>query len=152
MTSPQVLDSFEYSYRSLKAVVWTVWILPSISSYSSLFPSLWGLFQVFQLQLVTPFRSYFSSFSIIWQAPSICRSFRFLAFLHSGPLEGQNRLDDKFFFLVNRHYSWSSRQNKVICWYFKIPENFMRLILLKRFLFTYVPFDWSNVNFLYYYY
>ena len=63
------------------------------------FPSLWGPFQMHQLQLGSPLRP--TAFSALRQDPSIYHSFRFILFSHSGLLERQNPLGFKFLFLAS---------------------------------------------------
>ena len=45
----------------------------------------------------------FYGFLAPWQDPSICLSFRFLLFSLNDPMEQQNPLEGKFFFLVNKY-------------------------------------------------
>ena len=67
------------------------------------FPSLWGLFQVHQLQLVSPSHSYSTAFSVHLQNPHICISFHFLLFLLYGPLTAKSTWWQVLFFLINQY-------------------------------------------------
>ena len=75
----------------MSIVVWMASILSLITNSSSLFSSPWSLFQLNQLQLVSPSPSCSIIFSAPWQ-DSTCR---FLLFSLSGPLEQQNQLSNK---------------------------------------------------------
>ena len=67
---------------------------------------------------------------VLWQCPSTYLSFRFLWFSLWRHLRRLSQLYDKFSFFcfVSYHSVWFSGQDYVICLYFRILENFMRLI------------------------
>ena len=86
---------------------------------------------------------FYSSFSFLWQDPSIGLLFFYFFDFHF--VKRQDRkihymTNSFFFFIIDQNKVWSSDQNKMIRSYFKIPENFMSLIFLERFWFVLVPF------------
>ena len=80
------------------AVVWMVVLRPLIFNSSSIFCSLWGMFQVHQLLSVSPLPICFTTSSVLWQSLSTYLYFRFLWFSFCDPLGQQNPLDGKFSF------------------------------------------------------
>ena len=90
------LDSSEYSgrcqqYCSLDGLDSSF----DFQFFRVFFSCLRGPFQVYLLQLVPPSPSYST---VLWQAPSINKSFRFLSFSFCDPLVWK-KLQNKFFFL-----------------------------------------------------
>ena len=105
------------------------------------FPCPWRPFQVCQLPLISPSPSCSTTFLVLWQGLSIYLSFCSLSFPLCGLPERQNPRDGKFiifvlFLLIN---TWSDLSNRDygIRLYFKVPENFIRLLLYERFWFYY---------------
>ena len=124
--SPQVSRTFLSILVGLNnSVVWMVSILLLISNPFNFFSSLSEPFQVHQLRLVS---LSLKCSTVLWQDPNIYLSHHFLLFFIWDPLELQNPQEEKYLF-VNYHLGWPSDQDWMICSYFKIPENFMCIIL-----------------------
>ena len=91
-------DSQEYSSRCQLCASFCDLDFSSDFHSSSHFPNPLGSFRVNRLQIVLLLPPCSTVFSVLWEDPSICQSFRFLLFSFCGSLEEQNQLDSKFFF------------------------------------------------------
>ena len=123
------------------AIVWIVSPRPPISNPSSPLLKLSGIFPSTPIRNGVHICLMFHSFLVLKQGLYTCLSFHFLWFSISGPLEQQSPQFSRFsfflslffffffFFFANYYLVWSSCWDQVICLNFKIPKNFMRLIL-----------------------
>ena len=83
-------------------------------------------------------------FLVLWKDPSICLNFHFHWFSLCGQPGRQSPLFVKFsfFFIVDYLLVWSSSRDFAICFYVKILENFVRLIVQDQ---IHVCEIWSNL-------
>ena len=102
---------------------------------SVFFPGLYGLFQVYLLQLVSPSPSYSTTFSALWQDPRTCLSFRFLSFSLCGSLGQQNPLDGNFLscWLTVDLVLWPGFGDPFICPTEFYESNFLGQILVRAY-------------------
>ena len=97
--SPQISRTLLSILADLtNAVIWMVSTYLLLSKSSSPFANLRGLFQVHQLQLVSPSGSVAAS--ALWQGPDIYPSFCLLLILLIGPPERQSPLFSRFSFYL----------------------------------------------------
>ncbi len=108
---PGLFSVFWYSGRSQQCCSLDYLDSSSILSHSStLSSSLLGPFQLHQSQMVSPSPSFSSAFSVLWQGPRICLSFRFLSYftLWSAETSKDNILLFIYLLLINTRLGHSS--------------------------------------------
>ena len=96
-------------------------LITLISNPSTLSSKLFGTVPSTPLTIGITITLMVSSFLVLLQGRSICLSFRFLLFSHSGPPWQQNSLNNKFssflfffFFFVDLHLVWYSSRDELI--------------------------------------
>ena len=106
----------------------------------------WSPFKVHQHLLISQSPTCSIAFVVLWQGPSICKSFHFLLFTLSGKLDRQHPLKDEFFFICKSKSrfglqavnGWSvciSKSQRILC------ESFSRIY---SGFYLYQLLIWSN--------
>ena len=92
-------------------------------------------------------------FFVLWQGLSICLIFTLIFTLWSAETANSTiwQVLVLFFSLFNNHYVWSSGRDGKICFYLKIPENFVRLIHWDGFWFIHMLYSHDHYTYTYTY-